>query len=914
MRQDNRRIAVSHDNRTIVWPVAAATLAAFALRVGLAHGDLWGDEAASTMLSLRPLGEMLRTLASAEPHPPLFPLLLKAWIRLAGTEEVALRFPSIAAGTLAVPVAAALGRDLGPRVGATAALLVAISPFLLWYTTEARMYGLAALGAALSFFWFLRLLRRPSLASVVGYGLTTGLALLTHYFVLFVGLAEALVGLAALFGCRRLLGPLAAGAALALLPAAIWGVFAARIVGSYYGAAPGTVDLLGVAGRAWLRLAAGWSVEPATASLIGLAATPLLVGAAALTAGRGRTGPAWLAWLLTPFAAGMAVSLVRPMYQERYLAVVAVAYLLLAAVALAAPPSRALRAALLALAVGAAALPIGNLALGRYVRSQYGSHAAEANALALPGEAAILTGPSQAPLYDYYASQGGAGLPVVGLPRGSPAPEPATQQELAELAERYQGLWLFLYAVHDYDPADVVERWLTANAYRAPARWTVNGRLIRFATERGARLGSPGSPRALGEGWRAAVALPTGPVAAGALLPLRVELEPLARPTAVPKLRLRLTDERGFIWGEADELVGAGFLTVDDLGRPGRRLERRAVAVLAGAPTGQLRLEAQLYQETPDGARPLGTADLGAVSVAASDRFWPGQLAGFQPLDAPADAGWRLLGWAGSDRVATGARAYLTTVWRAEQPAADLEQIVRLVGPAAGGDLPVRLRSLLRPLGGPAPIAGADRAPPAPGAPGVASTRRLPLPAAPGGTVRRLQIASPIGAGWSPGDYRVELGLRGPADPAPAGWRVLGRLRVDPGAGVPAGGSEPRTPVDALFGDAIRLRGYTLAPAEARLTLHWAAEGEVDRGYSVFVHLLDPSGAIRAQADGAPAGGSAPTDGWSTGDRVDDPRALVAPPGTYRLRVGLYDPSTGRRLALSGGGDYLDLGEVALGR
>src|SRR5207253_9158787 len=112
-------------------------------------------------------------------------------------------------------------------------------------------YGLAALGAAASFLCLLRLLRDPSPRTVAAYGLAAALALLTHYFVLFVGLAEAIVGLAALVRCRRLLVPLAAGAALALAPAALWGAYAARIVGSYYGAAPGTVDLLGVAGRAW---------------------------------------------------------------------------------------------------------------------------------------------------------------------------------------------------------------------------------------------------------------------------------------------------------------------------------------------------------------------------------------------------------------------------------------------------------------------------------------------------------------------------------------------------------------------------------------------------------------------------------------------------------------------------------------
>ena len=95
-----------------MWPLVAATLAAFALRTALARGDLWGDEAASVTMSLGSTAELLRTLATAEPHPPLFPLALKAWMRVAGTDELPVRFISIAAGTALVPVMAVLGRQL----------------------------------------------------------------------------------------------------------------------------------------------------------------------------------------------------------------------------------------------------------------------------------------------------------------------------------------------------------------------------------------------------------------------------------------------------------------------------------------------------------------------------------------------------------------------------------------------------------------------------------------------------------------------------------------------------------------------------------------------------------------------------------------------------------------------------------
>jgi 4-amino-4-deoxy-L-arabinose transferase-like glycosyltransferase len=867
-----------------VWPLCFAALAAFSVRIALSRGDLWGDEAASVMLGLRPAREVLATLATAEPHPPLFPLLMKVWIRLVGSEELVVRFPSIAAGVLIAPVLGALGRSAGPRVGAVAAVLGALSPFLLWYTTEARMYGLTALTTAVSCYWLARLLRRPDRGSIVGYGVATALALLTHYFALFVGVAQAVVALAALVRYPRLLRPLALAAGLALAPFALWAAYAARIVGGYYGAAPGTVDLVGVLASAWARLPIGWSVEPRTAALTGAALTlPIVAGA--WLAWRRPGARWWVAWLVVPAVAGMVVSVVRPMYQERYLVVLAPPYLLLLALVVA-RGGRAWRAVALAGAVALAAVPLWNLAAGRYVRSQYGSHAAEANALALPGEAAVLTGPSQAPLYDYYGSRGGVGMPVFGLPHGSPAPEPQTSQELAQIAERFRGLWLFLYAVHDYDPADVVERWLTANTFRAPARWTINGRLIHFTTEGGAGLGPVGPPQPIGSDWSIGAALPAAPIPAGSLVPLRLELTPRAAPTAVPKLRLRLIDDRGFLWGEADEVLGSGFLTAAELAPGKPRLERRAVAALAGAPESTVKVEAQLYLEADGGTRALGTAELGSVRLAPSDHFWDGQVPGLHRVDAAA-GGWRLLGWAGADAAKTGERAYLTTVWRAESTAAPLVQGVRFVGRDG------------RPI----------------------STRTAPLtPAAPG-TVRRIQLAPPVGTHWNPGDYRLELGLYAPgatAMPWESGaiFRPLGTLRVAAGAPPPPA-TEPAVPIDADFGGAIGLRGFSTTAAPFALTLHWEAHGEVDRGYSVFVHLLDPSGKIVAQTDGPPAGGAAPTDGWSRGDRVDDVRRVAAPAGRYTLRVGLYDPGTGARLSVARAGappdDHLDLGEVTVG-
>jgi hypothetical protein len=236
--------------------------------------------------------------------------------------------------------------------------------------------------------------------------------------------------------------------------------------------------------------------------------------------------------------------------------------------------------------------------------------------------------------------------------------------------------------------------------------------------------------------------------------------------------------------------------------------------------------------------------------------------------------------------VAAGSRGYVTTVWRATGSSPSGEQLIRLVKPDGG----------------------------------AAALWTAPLVAAPAGTVRRVQLARPIGARWRPGTYRLELAVRGPdgaLDRWSSGfdWLALGPMRVSPGA-TPPTASPPAQAVDALFGGTIRLRGYTIAPAPFAVTLHWQSERASEIDQAVFVHLVDAAGVIRAQSDGPPADGSSPTDGWSVGDQVDDRRTFAAPAGQYRLLVGLYDPNGGARLPASGTsarGDHADLGMVTVG-
>src|SRR4051812_44780709 len=135
---------------------------------------------------------MLSGVASTESTPPLYYVLAWLWAKLFGTTEAGLRSMSALAGTLAVPVAWRAAREwFSPAAGLIAAALVAVNPFLVWYSQEARSYALLVLMSALTLLFLGRALRNPTRRALALWALTAALALLTHYFAAFLLVPEA---------------------------------------------------------------------------------------------------------------------------------------------------------------------------------------------------------------------------------------------------------------------------------------------------------------------------------------------------------------------------------------------------------------------------------------------------------------------------------------------------------------------------------------------------------------------------------------------------------------------------------------------------------------------------------------------------------------------------------------------------
>lgn len=112
--------------------------------------------------------------------------------------------------------------------------------------------------------------------------------------------------------------------------------------------------------------------------------------------------------------------------------------------------------------------------------------------------------------------------------------------------------------------------------------------------------------------------------------------------------------------------------------------------------------------------------------------------------------------------------------------------------------------------------------------------------------------------------------------------------------------SRPHQPLMADFNGELSLLGYSIEQTRTLdITLFWRA-GQPQDDYTVFLHLLGPLGERWGQQDAPPGGGSYPTTAWTKGELILDRHPLPlqpgAPPGEYRLLVGLYTWPDLRRL------------------
>lgn len=157
-------------------------LLGFALRLyELAGQSMWWDELSTVARTAVSLEDLFQNLFSIRNHMPLYFLLMRPWAEI-GRSALIMRYFSLIWGVLTIPVMYGVGRKMvNPATGLFAAALLAISPFNIWYSQEARMYSLLLFVLLLAHLFLVRGLDKNKGRDWLGYGAMLLIALYLHY-------------------------------------------------------------------------------------------------------------------------------------------------------------------------------------------------------------------------------------------------------------------------------------------------------------------------------------------------------------------------------------------------------------------------------------------------------------------------------------------------------------------------------------------------------------------------------------------------------------------------------------------------------------------------------------------------------------------------------------------------------------
>lgn len=365
-RSADRIAALPEQARERPWLPYAAVMAlgAVVIFTGLGSSSLFIDEIFSWNASSNGLQGISDAVQQAEVTPPLYYVILHAWIALTGAEsELMLRMPSALAGLGFVAAVAWLGTVVGGRrAGVVAGALTALSPLALQYAQEVRAYTFVMLAVTIAAVAVIKLTREPERGRWLVLAVAaSALAVLLHY-------TAALVLFPLWVWLQRerqvpLVARLAVGAALALPFLALVPLLMSQLGAGHHNAEANAYARITPLGL--LRL---FATPFDGRALGGIAFTYqlgflALVDAVALLAFADRFRSLRTRWLLVgaivlPMAAILIVScFIQPLAVTRYTAVAAPFMLVaIAVVALRAP--RAIGAGLLACAFVAGAVGV----------------------------------------------------------------------------------------------------------------------------------------------------------------------------------------------------------------------------------------------------------------------------------------------------------------------------------------------------------------------------------------------------------------------------------------------------------------------------------------------------------------------------------------------------------------------------
>jgi len=166
---------------------------------------LWYDEGNSIMAAERLFEPGLFTQGLVATDPILWAVLLRGWTTVDDAELWLKMLPMLLSILSVVAAYFAAHRFFADSARATyVALLMALSPFHVYYARELRPYALYALTSFMAFYYFARLRdNERDRTATVGYVLTAAATLYAHYIGLFWIVSLSVAGLAVWWGAWR---------------------------------------------------------------------------------------------------------------------------------------------------------------------------------------------------------------------------------------------------------------------------------------------------------------------------------------------------------------------------------------------------------------------------------------------------------------------------------------------------------------------------------------------------------------------------------------------------------------------------------------------------------------------------------------------------------------------------------------
>jgi mannosyltransferase len=624
--------------------------------------SFWNDEGNSARLAERSIDLILEG-AKGDIHPPGYYLALHYWRAVFGQTEAALRSLSALCSVLTVAVAFFLGRRLfdDDAAGLTAAALVAVNPFQIYYAQEARMYAMLALWAlasswALVTWWqSARESHKTAYRILVGYALLAAAGLYIHYAFPFVLIAQNL-GVALWLwsdrgrgraGHRLVYWVLAQFAALVLflpwLPTAVRQVTSWSPPAEEYALPQTLADV-------WRLLNFGQTIPTEVVAGGLIAAGALVVLSLFPPVDDDEDSPGGLAytrrWVLPALLVAIPVTLIlgfglyRPSYQKFLLVSSAPLSLLVGRGLIGgwrvasgvgvwgeragAIGYRAVILLLAALFLFDTARSLNNLYFDQaYARADYRAIAGHIADNSRSGDAVILNAPNQWEVFTYYYPDDEHVFP---LARQRPFNSAINRSELEQIVSDHDRLYAVFWGDAESDPERFIESWLEQNTYKAGETWYGDVRLAVYAVpiELVDAPSVPVGAKFVPEGTASDSAItldgytvPNEQLAAGEILQLGLFWHTDGPVSERYKVFVHLYDEGGTLVAQTDSEPGAALRPTNTWAPAERISDRYGVLIPGDAPGGIYTLAVGLY----DVADPASRLILADGTNAGADRL-----------------------------------------------------------------------------------------------------------------------------------------------------------------------------------------------------------------------------------------------------------------------------------------------------